>query len=256
MDDLAVPDRVHVAPVGYENDRIVLPAAELSADRVVLLVYDDETEHPSYLPEVRNRLDERGIPHESIPCDIFDFYDSIGTVGQVVSEFADADLYVNLATGTKITAIGGMIACMATGATPYYVRAEAYGPLTDADVAEGVRSLVELPTYPIEYPDPQQVSTLRHLAQEGPATKKQLIRFAESADLPALADHDARNRKGKYRRLDARVLDDLEENEYVALDRSGRSTRVSISDAGRDALRAFSYLDPTDDAAVHDDASS
>jgi len=241
MDALDVPDRVVVAPVGYENDRIVLPAAELSADRVILLVYDDETDHPSYLPTVRERLDERGIDHESVPCDIFDFYDCIGTVGEVVTAFADEEVYVNLASGTKITAIGGMIACMATGATPFYVRAEAYGPLTDSEVAEGIRSLVALPTYPIEYPSPQQVTTLRYLAEDGPATKKQLIRFGAEAGLPAIADHDSGNRKGKYRRLDARILDDLAANGYVEVDPDGRSTTVSITDTGRDALRAFAF---------------
>jgi len=241
MESLSVPDRVVVAPVGYENDRIVLPAAELSADRAVLLVYDDETDHPSYLPTVRERLDDRGIDHESVACDIFDFYDCIGTVGEVVTAFAADDVYVNLASGTKITAIGGMIACMATGATPFYVRAAAYGPRTDADVAEGIRSLVELPTYPIEYPSPQQVATLAYLAEEGPATKKDLIRFGADAGLPAIAGHDAGNRKGKYRRLDSRILDDLAANEYVSLATDGRSTRVAITEAGRDARRAFAF---------------
>jgi len=242
MDALDVADRVHVAPVGYENDRIVLPALELSADRVVMLAYEDETDHPSFLPAVRDRLDDRGLPHETVDCDIFDFYDCIGTVGSVVAGFADEEVFVNLASGTKITAIGGMIACMATGATPYYVRAERYGPMTDGAVAEGVREIVELPTYPMDHPDPQQVATLRHLAEHGPATKKQLIRFAEEVGLPALAEHETANRKGKYRRLDARVLNPLVDFGYVELDRRGRSTSVSVTDAGRDALRAFAYL--------------
>ena len=34
-----VAERVHLIPVGYENDRIVLTAEQLRADRVVLLRY-------------------------------------------------------------------------------------------------------------------------------------------------------------------------------------------------------------------------
>ncbi|PSP32480.1 hypothetical protein BRC64_06585 [Halobacteriales archaeon QH_10_67_22] len=51
-----------------------------------------------------------------------------------------------IASGSKVTAIGGMIACIATGATPYYVRAERYAAETDGDVAEGIREVTQLPT--------------------------------------------------------------------------------------------------------------
>jgi len=121
-----VAERVHLIPVGYENDRIVLPAVRLRADRVVLLRYEDETDHPSYVETVRERFVEEGIDHETVPCNIFDFYDSIGTVAELSTRFADHEVYVNLASGSKVTAIGGMIACMTSGATPYYVRAKRY----------------------------------------------------------------------------------------------------------------------------------
>ena len=46
--DTVMPDipnlRVHIAPVGYEIDRIVLPAKRLRADRVILLVHENPSE--------------------------------------------------------------------------------------------------------------------------------------------------------------------------------------------------------------------
>ncbi len=36
--------RVHIAPVGYEIDRIVIPAKERKADKVWLLVHDNPSE--------------------------------------------------------------------------------------------------------------------------------------------------------------------------------------------------------------------
>ena len=33
--------RVHVAPVGFEVERIVLPAIEMKADRVWLIIHDN-----------------------------------------------------------------------------------------------------------------------------------------------------------------------------------------------------------------------
>ncbi|WP_436912122.1 HFX_2341 family transcriptional regulator domain-containing protein [Halosimplex marinum] len=239
---MEVAERVHLIPVGYENDRIVLPAVELRADRVVLLRYEDETDHPSYVETVRGRLDEEGIDHETVPCNIFDFYDSIGTVAELATRFSDHEVYVNLASGSKVTAIGGMIACMATGATPYYVRAQRYAAETDGDVAEGIREITELPTYPMQSPEPQHVAVMDYLDAEGGARKRDLIDFGKSEGLPFIADRDAANRKSEYRLLDSHVLGPLADNGYVDLEEVGRSTRVSLTESGRNTLRAFRYL--------------
>jgi hypothetical protein len=239
---MEVAERVHLIPVGYENDRIVLPAVELRADRVVLLRYEDETDHPSYVETVRGRFDEAGIDHETVPCDVFDFYDSIGTVAELATRFADHEVYVNLASGSKVTAIGGMIACMATGATPYYVRAQRYAAETDGDVAEGIREITELPTYPMQSPEPQHVAVMDHLDAEDGARKRDLIDFGKSEGLPFIADRDAANRKSEYRLLDSHVLGPLADTGYVALETVGRSTRVSLTESGRNTLRAFRYL--------------
>ena len=237
-----VPERVHVMPVGYEIDRIVEAATQLRADRVVLCQYDDETDHPSYADVVRERLDDAGVAHETVPCDIFDLYDSIGTIAELATEFADHDVSVNLASGSKVTAIGGMIACMATGATPYYVRAQRYAAETDGDVAEGIREMTELPTYPMDSPDPQQVAVLAHLETEGEVSKRDLIRYGEREGLPFISEYAADTRKGKYRRLDSHVVGPLEERGYIALEEVGRTKRVSLTERGADTLRAFRYL--------------
>jgi len=237
-----VTERVHLMPVGYENDRLVLPAERLRADRVVLLAYEDETDHPSYAGTVRGRLDEAGIDHETVRCDIFDFYDSIGTVAELATRFADHEVYVNLASGSKVTAIGGMIACMATGATPYYVRAEHYAAETDGDVAEGIHSVTELPTYPMESPEPQHVAVMDYIDREDSVRKRDLIDFGTELGLPFIAEREAANRKSEYRLLDSHVLDPLAGNGYVTLEDVGRSTRVSLTESGLNTLRAFRYL--------------
>jgi hypothetical protein len=237
-----VAERVHLMPVGYENDRIVLPAERFQADRVVLLAYEDETDHPSYQETVRERLAEAGIDHETVRCDIFDFYDCIGTVAELATRFADHEVYVNLASGSKVTAIGGMIACMATGATPYYVRAEHYAAETDGDVAEGIHSVTELPTYPMESPEPQHVAVMDHVDREDGARKRDLIDYGKERGLPFIAEREAANRKSEYRLLDSHVLDPLAANGYVTLEDVGRSTRVSLTESGVNTLRAFRYL--------------
>lgn len=240
MRRMAVPQRVHVAPVGYENDRIVIPAERLDADRVVLLESATDDEYP-YPDLVRERLDARGIEHASLECDIFDLYDSIGTIAEAITANSDDEVYVNLASGSKVTAIGGMIACMATEATPYYARAERYGDEADG-VSEGVATLSQLPTYPIDRPSREQVAVLAHLADVGPTSKKRLIEFGRTERLPFLADHDASNAKAEYRLLDSHVLEPLLTDGYVELEPVGRRKHVHLTNRGADTLQAFQYL--------------
>lgn len=237
-----VAERVHVAPVGYENDRIVIPSKRLRADRTVLLEYDDETDHPSYVETVRERLDDAGIAHRTVQCDIFDFYSSIGTIAEVATEYQRDDVYVNLASGSKITAIGGMIACMVTGATPYYVRAERYASETTDGVAEGVHDIYELPTYPMDSPDDQHIAVMDYLERSQGARKSELIEYGKAQELPFITEHDASNVKSEYRLLDSHVVRPLVERNYVTVEDVGRSKQVELTQAGRNTLRAFRYL--------------
>lgn len=241
MEHMDVARRVHVMPVGYENDRLVLPAVELGADRVVLLEPSNGGDAREYGDTVRERLDEAGVPHETVPCDIFDLYESIGTIAEIAARNAGEDVSVNIASGSKVTAVAGAIACMATDATPYYVRAERYGEAADS-VSEGVEAIYELPTYPIDRPSREHVAVLAHVAEHEPVTKKRLIAFGEDEDLPFIADYEGAGEKGKYRLLERHVVDPLAERGYVAVEDVGRTKRLSVTDSGRNTLRAFSYL--------------
>lgn len=244
---MRVPDRVHIVPLGYERDRVVRPTLQLKADRVILLHHDEPSdERPPYHAEIRDCFEEEQVTYEECSCDIFDLYGSLGEIARIITRYGDDDVYVNLATGSKVTAIGGMIACMATGATPYYVRAKRYGPEGEhppkTPVSFGVAGIDELPAYPIEGPSVQQVAILNHLKKEEYASKKELIEFSERMELPFLADYDSDVIKGKYRLLDAHVLDALVEDGYVEIEEVGRDKRAHLTPDGAKTLQAFSYL--------------
>ena len=40
--------RVHIAPLGFEIDRVVIPAIQMKADRVYLLRHDDHSCHSDH----------------------------------------------------------------------------------------------------------------------------------------------------------------------------------------------------------------
>lgn len=242
--------RVHVVPFGVERDRIVRPVVEYDADRVVLLDY---FAHPPparpTVDEVADELEAAGIECERRELEVGDIFDAMAAVGALVTEFTDDEVYVNLATGSKPVAIGAMIACMTTGARPYYVAAERHGS-HQGPVPAGVQSVRAVPSYPMERPSDQELRVMAHVADSERTTvdgtpyriKSELIAYGEREGLPFLADYDGETEKGKYRRLDAHVISPLTDGGLVRVEQVGTQRRVFLTEDGRNTLRAFRYL--------------
>ena len=55
---MKVKKRIHIAPVGFEIDRIVLPAIEYNADKVYLLVHNNKAEDKAgaYVTRITDEL--------------------------------------------------------------------------------------------------------------------------------------------------------------------------------------------------------
>ena len=55
--------RVHIAPLGFEIDRVVIPAIQMKADRVYLLRHDNYTEDMtgSYREKIIKKLEKKDI---------------------------------------------------------------------------------------------------------------------------------------------------------------------------------------------------
>jgi hypothetical protein len=271
--DTALPSgrRVHVAPLGYERDRVVEPARRELADVVYLLV-----DHPArdddargdvsfdvdwstaeaeavewsattpYQRAVREELDEftdvRGVP-----VAIHDVYDVMGVSTTVAAEHDDDQVFVNISSGTTVAAVGAAIACMTTGAVPYSVEPESYA----SDVAErprttGVERIATVPDYPIESPTAEQVFLMGYLYErtvEGPYTvsKRALIDVADEEGLPFLANYSTESRQSEYRRLDAAIVDPLAEKGYLRLESAGKQKNVVLTEMGESVYRAFRH---------------
>lgn len=242
--DMDVRDRVHIIPLGYERDRVVVPPVRMGADSVVLILHnrDDPEDYPEYYDDIFAAFDESAVQVVEVNADIFDLYDVLGTIAGLIQEYERDDVYVNLATGGKVTAIAGMIACMVTeAATPYYVSADTYGDHRQEPVARNVTNISNLPTYPIDAPTSEQIQILAYIAEVGPVSKKRLIEYAESRDLPFIADYQG-DLKGRYRKLDSAILDPLVEDGSLGLDQQGRRKVAHITSNGENTLRGFKYM--------------
>jgi hypothetical protein len=249
--EFTVPQRVHVAPLGVEFDRIVEPPVEHGADRVVLLAYLPAGFRPDVGGgDVEAALVDRGVECETVEVEVDDLFDAVAAFGRTIDRFEGDQVYVNLSSGDKLTAIGAMIACMADGgAEPYYVEAEEYGS-RQPPAPRGVRSIQTVPSYHVERPEYQHLAVMDHVANsdrtdaegEPYRIKRELFEFGEAAGLPFMDEFDGDTDKGKFRRLDAHVVSPLEAKGWIEVRAVGTQKRVFLTEDGRYTLRAFRYL--------------
>lgn len=262
-DTPAIARRVHIVPLGFEYARLREPIEQWRADKVVAVAYSQGTAEIPYLDALLGELEANGsVELEHRTCDIFDLYEALGVIAAAIDDHPDDDVYVNLSAGSKITAIAGMIACMATGAHPIYARPD-YGPesgsVPDEPLHEAVAEIVELPTYPIERPSTLHVAHLAFIEKriDGDSatgryrgvSKKELIAFGREDEFGYLADSSASSRHGLYRLLDRHVIDPLLDRGAIEIESVGRRSMVSLTPAGRNTLRAFRYLLDTSETA-------
>ncbi len=243
---LDVPARVHIMPVGYEYERIVEPAEEFRADKVVLLGHEKDAKGDpgvEKLEESLHTLENNNIEVISQECDIFDLYSSMSAIAEIITEHEGDEVYVNVSTGSKVTAIAGMITSMVLECTPYYVRAKNY-----SKEPEDIVETTELPTYPIDAPYADQVNVMNFIEimseRRGPPTKGEIIQFSDYYSLDYISrDVDE---KGKYRILDTYIIEPLEADDYIEIYQEGRNKVVSLTEQGQGALEAFQWLIDTE----------
>ena len=84
--DNVVDLRVHIAPVGYEEDRIVIPAVEKKADRVWLLVHSNPSEDRAlqFTERITKKLENAKIQVISEPHDRTNFFQIIKCVKSII----------------------------------------------------------------------------------------------------------------------------------------------------------------------------
>jgi len=68
-----INQRIHIAPVGFEIDRIVKPAVEMKADLVYLVVHENISDDKAskYHLEIQKQLKKKKIKTETVYADRF-----------------------------------------------------------------------------------------------------------------------------------------------------------------------------------------
>ncbi|MCI4345439.1 MAG: DUF6293 family protein [Thermoplasmata archaeon] len=251
--------RIHLAPVGFEVERVVEPVLRERADRVYLLTRESADAAEPFVEEVRRRLARAPWPVEVrlVRTDIWDVFGALAALRRIFAAERRTDRHaldvvpirVNVSTGTKITAIAGTLACMLWKGEPYYVQVSRawYSGLTPKvrTVNDVVARIDPVSVYELRAPSRELVEVLEALDRRGGRlAKRELIREL-GLDRPADGGGHSPSPQAQHSRLRNR-LEPLENRwGFVAGERSGARGRVGITPQGRLALALFGQEPPT-----------
>ncbi len=251
--------RVHVAPVGYEYDRVIKPALEMQADKIYLLYKREEpgiadTNWP-FVERIRDFLVDHNFTVGSdlilVQTNIFDLYACMVTIAGIFGEEQKTNhqIFFNVSSGGRIPSFAGLLACMYFGGTPYYCHPETWDYLEgrSTPLTSGMKKWELVPAQAIDRPTSDLVHFLHEIDKY--LTRKSTARGVSKracADILAGQDPDA-TRKNKSRTAKefnrvARLLDKLLHLHYIQFVGEGRK-KVVPTPEGKNAVKIFEEFD-------------
>jgi len=236
--------RVHIAPLGFEIDRIVLPLKETKADKLWLLVHEKTAEDKSgpYLEKIKKECKKLGVELKLSYADRLSIFKAIKAVKEIISEEENNYIYVNVASGSKIQAIACMMACMilkeCKNIQPFYAEPEKYAAFEGKQQSFGIKDTIPLPVYEIQTPKPKLLQALKivHQAKNQKITKKEMAEIAEEQELITINSEERNHSQARFASLDKNIIEPLEKEwGFVEIEKIGRNRWIKITEEGQNA---------------------
>jgi predicted transport protein len=236
--------RVHIAPLGFEIDRIVLPLKETKADKLWLLVHEKTAEDKSgpYLEKIKKECKKLGVEVKIAYADRLSLFKAIKSIKDIIEQEKGNYIYVNVASGSKIQAIACMMACMilkeCKNIQPFYAEPEKYAAFEGKQQSFGIKDTIPLPTYEIQTPKQKLLDALKiiHDAKNQKITKKKMAEIAEETGLITINSEKSNHSQARFASLDKNIIEPLE-NEwgFIEIEKIGRNRWIKITQEGIDA---------------------
>jgi len=235
--------RVHIAPVGYEIDRIVIPAKEKKADKVWLLVHDKPNEDKalSYIEKITKLLKKEKIKVVKEHHNRLDMFQIIKSMKKIIEQENENTIFVNLASGSKIQAIACMMACMMfndkKNLVPFYAEAKEYPGFSGKQMSYGVKNLTEVPTYEIKIPNEKHLQALKLIKDNGgKLTKKQMADLADKEGIITVNAEKRNYTQARFASLDKNIIQPLQEKwKFIDVEKVGRNRWIKLNEDGKNA---------------------
>jgi hypothetical protein len=238
--------RVHIAPVGFEVDRIVLPAIRKKADRVWLITdkpSHEEDKGSPYVEAIEKKLNASNIDCQQASADRTDLFDTLRALRTIIFREKGNHILVNVSVGSKIQAIASMMACMMfkdmATIKPYYVVPEKYTNLLEEkknQETEGMKDIITLPEYKIEIPNEKLIECMHMISQHkgNKITKRELRDLVLNKNLIQVGtkdtqDKEERSDQAAYMALNKNLIEPLMDWKFISVEKIGSRHIVSLT---------------------------
>jgi Family of unknown function (DUF6293) len=240
--------RVHIAPVGFEVDRIVLPASNMRADRVWLIIHSDSIDDAGqpFSKLISERLEKDQIEFKMEYADRTDLFDTLRVLRRIILKEKNNAILVNVSVGSKIQAIASMMACMMfkdeVDILPYYAVPEKYVNIPREQETAGLKKVLKLPEYKIETPPNHLIHCLKiiHERSDNRIANKDLRDQALARDLIHV-ERDKNYDQSAYMALKTNLIEPLLKWKFVRVEKIGRRHDLVLTE---DGLNALKFLHP------------
>ena len=241
--------RIHIVPVGYDSSRVSIPLIDKKADKVFFIRHTSDKKNESvYFEKIKKDLKKlKQVKIEQRFLNIWDLYDCLEEYRKIILNEKSNNVYVNVSSGTKITAIAGMLSCMSWRAIPYYARVEYPAQRKIKKITnEVVEETTDLPVYTINKPEKNFMIILNILKENNNKIRKRdLIEELELLEIikPKETTVDHFSIHAKHSQLRA-ILSPMENDwKFIKTESRGRRSEVFLNDQGKRALRIFGIDD-------------
>jgi CRISPR locus-related DNA-binding protein len=231
--------RVHIAPIGRHAERVIEPIRRLKADKVYLLTYSEDDNASEYLKEIKKILKNLNVETVIEFTDIWDTTKCLEKIHQIIKQEKDNQVFINVSTGTKITSIASIMACMFWQAEPYYAKSK-YPSIkfpTKLKFNE-IEEIVSIPTYTIESPTDESIIVLEIIQENGQIQKKVLIEKLKDLKIIKSSQGEYLSKPAEHGQLRT-ILDTLLKSEFIKMETQGRNSFVKITEKGKTATTIF-----------------
>ena len=236
--------RVHIAPLGFEIDRIMVPVKETKSDKLWLLIHEKTAEDKSgpYLEKIKKECKKINVELQITYADRLSLFKAIKTIKDIIEEEKGNYIYVNVASGSKIQAIACMMACMilkdCDNLQPFYAEPESYAAFEGKQQSFGVKDTIPLPTYEIQTPKPKLLAALKIISEQknGKITKKEMAQIADEQEIITVKAEESNYSQARFASLDKNIISPLEnEWKFIEIEKIGRNRWIKITEEGKNA---------------------
>lgn len=234
------PERVHIAPVGFEIDRIVLPFLAMKGERIHLIIRTGRNERGDRcVGTVCEELDGKGKQYEKHETELA-LFRLIYTCRSVIEQELEAGnhVFVNMSSGGSMQAVACHFATLTfkEGVSAYYVYPERYNENIDPkrpEASSGLSKIETVPHYSIELPSEEELKFIDLVAGAKIPSKKAIL---DACIGRGLISSEGKSLPYGHVVLENRFIKPLVEKDLLSVDGKGRKSRVLLTEKGRNTM--------------------